>query len=1112
LARTAHRSGSGRLARAAIGLLAVLVLAALVAGLPALLIQVAGNPLTALPDGDRWTVLTSRDNGQLFLTALAIIGWLAWATFTLAVLVEIPAQIRGRRTLRIPGLSLQQRLAAALVAAIAAAVATPSLSAAALPATSYATPPAAVSTHQPTTFAPTAPAAEYLQHEVQRGESLPGLAERYGVSRTALAQANHGQPQPDGRSLQPGQTRIYTGWTLRIPLPTPRAIAAPTMAARAPTAGRIAASTPAPAPPVYQVHRGDWLGAIAERFLGSFDRYPEIAALNPQMEARDHRFPDHIEATWRIVLPADVHDYGPRRHATGQVIPASPATAGDRQPQPPGPPAADPTTPAPSAEPTLAPSTTPSPTPSPPAASAPAAPPATTAVAPTGQPTSTTAAPAAPEASDDGDTERAIIVGTLAGAGLLAALMLRAVARRRRRQRQYRRPGRRAPNPRGGTTERDLRVVEQPADIDRLDTALRHLAAGLTDRDQAQLPDIIGAWIIGADIHVLLAERCPNPPPPWLDDGPQWSLPGQVALPDSSGQAPPLPTLTAVGSQAGRHLLLDLERLGTLSVGGDPDQAMDLLRYMASELACNSWSEEVDVLLAGFSVAEAELLVTVNPNRVKAVSSVPEAAARLRQRVATSTATLGHVGAADALAGRITDVAADTWMPQVLLVAHLDDAGRTALTDLAADLVAAGRCAVAVVAATSRPIAAATVDVTADGILHVDLPTLHTSTAAAGLPTHELAPLADLMRQARATADVPTPPAAEPEPWAADTDAAGALLSLYDPEPAEQTRPANATPPTTASAEETPHEPAAAVAATAVPTRRQVTAAVRQRRRQVDPHLDDDVRAWTQPDPTRPRIAILGPVAIDAPGTTPDERQRFHAEIIVLLAARGARGADRAFLEDALWPDRKVQEVSLRVAMTRARAWLGQQPQGQPWLPPVGSDRIYRLADGVLLDWHLFRRLRARGQAHGPAGIKDLRTALELVRGVPLDGADRAYATGTRNPYTWLPESDIYPPHITAAIVDTAHELAQTYLDAGDTAGARWAVHRGWLADPDRGDDTLWHDLMRAEHADGHSAELHHLMGELIRTRDAEVAEDLQPATYELLRTLLPDLFRASTM
>jgi hypothetical protein len=176
----------------------------------------------------------------------------------------------------------------------------------------------------------------------------------------------------------------------------------------------------------------------------------------------------------------------------------------------------------------------------------------------------------------------------------------------------------------------------------------------------------------------------------------------------------------------------------------------------------------------------------------------------------------------------------------------------------------------------------------------------------------------------------------------------------------------------------------------------------------------------------------------------------------------------------------------------------------------MGADRMYRLADGYLLDWHLFRRLRARGEIHGPAGVRDLRAALELIRGIPLDGADRAYAAGARNPYTWLPESEIYPGHLVSAIVDTAHELAELYLDAGDTTSARWAVHQAWLADPYRGDDELWRDLMRAEHTDGHSSELKQLLGELIHAREAEVPEDLAKNTYAWLRELLPEVLGAS--
>src|SRR5262249_27409498 len=75
MAHTAQPQGGGRLGRTVSGLAAGLVLLLLVIGLPFVLVQVAGNPLSGLPiAGDLWTVLTSRDNGQLFLRALAIVG------------------------------------------------------------------------------------------------------------------------------------------------------------------------------------------------------------------------------------------------------------------------------------------------------------------------------------------------------------------------------------------------------------------------------------------------------------------------------------------------------------------------------------------------------------------------------------------------------------------------------------------------------------------------------------------------------------------------------------------------------------------------------------------------------------------------------------------------------------------------------------------------------------------------------------------------------------------------------------------------------------------------------------------------------------------------------
>ena len=124
-------------------------------------------------------------------------------------------------------------------------------------------------------------------------------------------------------------------------------------------------------------------------------------------------------------------------------------------------------------------------------------------------------------------------IGAMSGAGLLASLVLLALQAERRRQTQHRRPGQRLPNPRHGHTERELRVAEAPADVERLDLALRHLAAALVDHPRQ--PDIVGVRVIGGDVQLLLGADCEAPPEPWLDEGSHWVLPGYVPLVDLPG-------------------------------------------------------------------------------------------------------------------------------------------------------------------------------------------------------------------------------------------------------------------------------------------------------------------------------------------------------------------------------------------------------------------------------------------------------------------------------------------------------------------------------------------------------------------------------------------------
>lgn len=266
-----------------------------------------------------------------------------------------------------------------------------------------------------------------------------------------------------------------------------------------------------------------------------------------------------------------------------------------------------------------------------------------------------------------------------------------------------------------------------------------------------------------------------------------------------------------------------------------------------------------------------------------------------------------------------------------------------------------------------------------------------------------------------------------------------------------------------------------------------------------DPRLDDDLAAWRADRCDQPRIAVLGPVSVDAPGAAPATRRRLHAELIVFLAQRAGRGADARLIDAALWPDTRVTDAARQQVIGRARQWLGTAPDGAPWLPDVGPDLTYRLADGYLFDWHLFRRLRTRADSRGDAGAADLQAALGLIQGVPLEGADQPPAPGVRNPFPWLAESDIHPNHLVASVVDTAHQLAEQCLAVGDPDGARWAVQQAWLADRSRSYDQPWRDLLRAEQADGQTGRLRMVLAELMEVRDAETLADLAPETHRLV-------------
>ncbi|TYB37866.1 LysM peptidoglycan-binding domain-containing protein [Micromonospora sp. AP08] len=182
-----QRSAVRRTGEVLTGLGALVVLCAVLGGGPIALLAFAGNPLPDhLPTlAEVGTALTSRDDGQLFLRALAVVGWFGWATFAFSVLVELLAGALRRPAPRLPGMRRQQRAAAALVGSVALILAA---SPAAASAATLAAPqpvaaaPAAVAP-QAGHAAPPARAASVTTspavYRVAKGDYLGEVADRY---------------------------------------------------------------------------------------------------------------------------------------------------------------------------------------------------------------------------------------------------------------------------------------------------------------------------------------------------------------------------------------------------------------------------------------------------------------------------------------------------------------------------------------------------------------------------------------------------------------------------------------------------------------------------------------------------------------------------------------------------------------------------------------------------------------------------------------------------------------------------------------------------------------------------------------------------------------------
>lgn len=917
------RRTAGDIARGIAALITVLLL---LVGIPAALIVVAGTPLPSdLPSLDQVTAaLTAPDDGTLFLAALTWVGWIGWATFALAVLVEIPAQLRGRPTPRLPALGLQQRTAGLLIASIVALISAPGLVAPLPTHAIVATAPpvtgiAATAAEEAATPSPT--------HLVRPGDNLWNIAENWlgdGARFEEIARLNYGTPQPDGAALNSSH-QLKPGWVLQLP-PHGDTEHADHAGVR-------------PDTDVVTVERGDTLSGIAADHLGDASRYPEIVQATrgiAQPDGRQLSDPDLIYPGWQVHLPTGAVPTPPAAPVPVEQPPAAEPVA--PQPEPAGRDAQPDHTRHIHEQ----------------AQDHQSAPPTPTTNVTADVPTATQTVETEAGADDDSDEdEAALLLGTSAGIGALAAAgLLALVARKRSRRQRQRRPGHRLPPPQlpAAAAEGKLRVLQDPLTVEHLDRALRTLAAKLQDTGEP-LPPMRMARILRdrLELHLATPSTLPAPFAAVAGDDTLWVLERDADLMDATTTADvlsPYPALTSIGwDMDGGHVLLDLEELGTLAVqaGDDDDQSTAILAALTVELATSTWADDLQVTLVGVC---PDLPAALGVDRLTHTGDLDRLLTDLDTWAASLRSVLAAAGVDGPRGARSARAVPDAWTPHILLLGP--EPTKTQRERLRQLVTGEPRLPVAVVTTAGTPLGPWALTRREDG----DLATLE----PAGLTLRPQSLPAAVYEQVLDVLHAADAPAAAPGPaWTVGLDTSEPDLDELGASTIEP----DVVPP----------------AVTATDTGNDD-----------DAHRDDAiVTPDLEPPPAAPTVRLLGTVeVIGARGVLSAESHRARiTETITFLALHPHR--DHFLLDEAIWPGDRVPDGRRNQLISRARRWLGTAEDGATFIPLVNPDG-YRLAEAVRTDWDLFCDLIRGSLAH--ASTSDLTAALDLVRGQPFAGTN----------------------------------------------------------------------------------------------------------------------------
>ncbi len=246
------------------------------------------------------------------------------------------------------------------------------------------------------------------------------------------------------------------------------------------------------------------------------------------------------------------------------------------------------------------------------------------------------------------------------GAMLATGLLTLVAVRRRTRLRQSD-PGTtlRAPTETQAATERSLRSIGTNERAARIDIAVRAAAVGMIEAGQR-----LEAVMAAPDGELeLIASGPVDLAPPFTGAGRRWTLPASTPIEllagDARRVATPCPALAQIGiDDIGRDVVIDIEALEAIEIGGAPHAADSIVAAVAATLA-------------GSVLAEVTNLVSLDvPDAAFFGHRLHRAAASSGEALAVAAAAVGSTASMtrSTFELRARASAGETWEPCVLLV------------------------------------------------------------------------------------------------------------------------------------------------------------------------------------------------------------------------------------------------------------------------------------------------------------------------------------------------------------------------------------------------------------------------------------------------------------